>query len=58
MGTGSTGAVLDAIGRPRLKGSFKKGGMVKSTGAYKLHKGERVIPKKNAVKIGALMRAK
>ncbi len=27
-----------------VKGSFKKGGKVKETGAYKLHKGEQVIP--------------
>ncbi len=27
-----------------IKGSFKKGGMVKKTGAYKLHKGEKVVP--------------
>ena len=26
-------------------GSMKKGGMVKATGVYKLHKGEKVIPK-------------
>jgi hypothetical protein len=29
---------------PRMLGSFKKGGKVKKTGAYKLHKGEKVIP--------------
>ena len=29
-----------------LLGSFKKGGIVKKTGAYKLHKGEEVIPAK------------
>lgn len=27
----------------KLRGSFKKGGKVKKTGAYKLHKGERVL---------------
>lgn len=27
-----------------ILGSFKKGGKVKKTGAYLLHKGERVIP--------------
>lgn len=44
---GSTGAVLDATGRrPMLRGSFEKGGDVKETGAYRLHKGERVVPKK------------
>lgn len=29
-----------------LQGSFKKGGKVKKTGAYKLHKGEKVITAK------------
>lgn len=29
--------------RPRLIGSFKRGGRVKKTGAYKLHKGETVL---------------
>ena len=28
-----------------VKGSMKKGGMIPSTGVYKLHKGEKVIPK-------------
>jgi len=32
---------------PQL-GSFKKGGKVKKTGSYKLHKGERVLTKKQA----------
>lgn len=32
-----------------LDGSFKKGGSVKKTGIYKLHKGEEVIPKKKAM---------
>jgi hypothetical protein len=27
-----------------ILGSLKRGGMVKKTGAYKLHKGEKVIP--------------
>ncbi len=33
-------------GRPGmpLLGSMKKGGKVKKTGAYKLHKGEKVVP--------------
>jgi hypothetical protein len=34
-----------------LKGSFKKGGTVPETGAYKLHKGEHVIPKHAHVRI-------
>jgi hypothetical protein len=29
-----------------ILGSFKRGGRVKKTGAYLLHKGERVIPKR------------
>jgi len=32
---------------PPLK-SFKKGGKVKKTGVYKLHKGEKVVPAKKA----------
>lgn len=43
----STGAVLDAVGRGRPVASFKKGGTAKKTGLYKLHKGERVTPKKS-----------
>lgn len=30
--------------------SFKKGGPVKKTGIYKLHRGERVIPAKKTAK--------
>lgn len=30
--------------RSNLAGSFKKGGRVKKTGVYRLHKGEKVIP--------------
>jgi hypothetical protein len=32
----------------RVLGSFKKGGTVKKTGLYKMHKGEAVIPAKKA----------
>lgn len=32
-----------------LLGGFKKGGKVKKTGLYKVHKGEEVIPKKKAM---------
>lgn len=32
-----------------LDGSFKKGGKVKKTGVYKLHKGEEVLTKKKAM---------
>jgi hypothetical protein len=39
-------------------GSFKKGGKVKKTGTYKLHKGERVIPKGKTGKLSDLRRAK
>lgn len=34
-----------------LLGQFKKGGMVKKTGAYILHKGEKVIPSKKVKKM-------
>jgi hypothetical protein len=33
------------IGNPRVLGSFEKGGDVEKTGVYKLHKGEKVVPK-------------
>lgn len=33
--------------------SFKKGGKVKKTGVYKLHKGERVVPAKTVKKVEA-----
>ncbi len=42
---------------PKLQGSFKKGGKVKKTGAYKLHKGEKVMTVK-AVKKMAKKKAK
>jgi len=35
-------------------GSFKKGGKVKKTGLYKLHKGERVVKSKTAKKLDAM----
>jgi len=35
---------------PLVLGSFKKGGMVKKTGLYQLHKGEKVIPVKDVKK--------
>jgi len=31
-------------------GSYKKGGKVKKTGLYKLHKGEKVVPVKSKKK--------
>ena len=33
---------------PEVLGNFQKGGKVKQTGLYKLHKGEQVIPAKKA----------
>lgn len=33
-----------------VKGSFKKGGKVKKTGIYKLHKGEKVLTKEETMK--------
>lgn len=35
--------------RDELLGNYKKGGHVKKTGIYRLHKGEEVIPKKKAM---------
>jgi hypothetical protein len=40
------------------KKSFKKGGKVKKTGTYKLHKGETVLPKLKKGGIGAKQAAK
>lgn len=42
---------IDVSGMVKPLGSFKKGGKVKKTGAYKLHKGEVVVPSK---KVSAL----
>jgi len=39
-------------GGGRILGSFKKGGKVKKTGLYKLHKGE------NVTKLSSLVRAR
>jgi hypothetical protein len=36
--------------------SMQKGGMVKQTGMYKLHKGERVIPAKDVKKVDSMMK--
>lgn len=33
-----------------VKGSFKKGGKVKSTGVYRVHKGEKVLNRAKAIK--------
>lgn len=43
--TGST----KSAGIPGTMVSLKKGGMVKKTGVYKLHEGERVIPKEKVM---------
>jgi hypothetical protein len=37
-----------------LLGSFKKGGTVKKTGIYKLHKGEEVVPAKKKEMAGKM----
>tara|TARA_B100001093_G_scaffold512429_1_gene582263 strand:+ start:1141 stop:1353 length:213 start_codon:yes stop_codon:yes gene_type:complete len=39
----------------RIKGGFKRGGKVKSSGAYMLHKNELVIPASKAKKVKTLM---
>lgn len=41
---------IDVSGMVKPLGSFKKGGKVKKTGAYKLHKGEVVVPAKTVKK--------
>ena len=51
---GAYGALSD---RERLLGSFKKGGKVKKTGKYKLHKGEVVVPAKKVKKMKKVMKS-
>lgn len=41
----------------KLLGSFKKGGKVKKTGKYKLHKGEVVVPVKKVKKMKKVMKS-
>ena len=41
-----------------LDGSFKKGGHVKKTGIYKLHKGEEVVPAKKKEMAGKMKKRK
>ena len=36
---------------PKVQGSYKKGGKVKKTGVYRLHKGERVLNAKQTKKL-------
>jgi hypothetical protein len=42
------GQGMDSLGAGlgRLLGSMKRGGRVHKTGLYKLHRGERVVPKR------------
>jgi len=42
----------------RVLGEMKKGGMIKKTGVYKLHKGEMVVPVKNVEKVKKAMKPK
>jgi len=43
--------------KPGVLGSFKKGGKVKKTGKYKLHKGEMVVPAKKVKKMKKVMKS-
>lgn len=43
--------VSQQIEKRKLMGSMKNGGMVKKTGAYLLHKGEKVVPVKDVKKV-------
>lgn len=40
----------------RISGGFRKGGAVKKTGAYILHKNELVVPANKAKKVKSLMK--
>jgi len=51
MARPSTGSVLDAVGK-RVRGSFKHGGVVPHTGTYRLHEGEKVVPKRKRGRSG------
>ena len=42
----------------RILGELKKGGMIKKTGVYKLHKGEMVVPVKNVEKVKKALKPK
>ena len=48
--------VSQQIDKRKLLGSMKKGGMIKKTGAYMLHAGERVVPAKDVKKVNAAMK--
>lgn len=45
---------IDTSQMTRPLGSFKKGGKVKKTGTYKLHKGERVLNAKKTKKLAKM----
>src|SRR5689334_18835515 len=45
---------IDTSQMTKPLGSYKKGGKVKKTGLYKLHKGERVLNAKQTKKMAAL----
>ena len=45
---------IDTNGMTKPLGSFKKGGKVKKTGVYNLHKGERVLNVKQTKKLKGL----
>lgn len=54
-GAAAVGSIGTAAARMKshndqIIGSFKKGGKVKKTGNYKLHKGEKVVPVKKVKK--------
>lgn len=48
----STSAKGNELQRGKVMGSMKKGGRVKRTGTYKLHKGEKVTSAKKSRKRG------
>lgn len=45
-----TKSIGGKVAGKKVLGSYKKGGKVKKTGTYKLHKGEIVMPKKMMMK--------
>lgn len=44
-------AAAQTENQPKVQGSYKKGGKVKKTGIYRLHKGERVLNRKQTKRV-------
>lgn len=62
IGTPTTGPRLGPSfggrGKQRVLGVMKKGGKIKRTGVYKLHQGEKVMPKKLSLASASRLKAR